>query len=115
MRQRNMTIVGIYDLGLGEAEKGTVFINLSLGQTLYNLRGEETEVAVMLRAGGRRVSSPGGVTGRLPGYEVDSWLTLRPEFANTMALEKQVIGVFGVVLMLIASLGILNLMMMAVY
>ena len=27
MRQRSMTIVGIFDLGLGEAEKSLVFIN----------------------------------------------------------------------------------------
>ncbi|MCZ7671336.1 MAG: hypothetical protein M5U34_31495 [Chloroflexi bacterium] len=48
MRQRTMTIVGIFDLGLGDAEKGLVFMNLPTAQTLYNLRGEVTEVAVIL-------------------------------------------------------------------
>ena len=28
MRQRTMTVVGIYDLGMAEAEKGMVFITL---------------------------------------------------------------------------------------
>jgi ABC-type lipoprotein release transport system permease subunit len=115
MRQRNMTVIGIYDLGLGEAEKGTVFINLPLAQTLYNLRGQETEVTVMLQQVGDESVLLEELQMQLPGYEVDSWLTLRPEIASTMALEQQVIGVFGVVLMLIASIGILNLMMMAVY
>jgi len=115
MRQRTMTIVGIYSLGLGEAEKGTVFINLPVAQRLYNLREQETEVAVLLQQVGDESGLLAELQARLPGYEVDSWLTLRPEIANTMALENRVIGVFGVVLMLIASIGILNLMMMAVY
>jgi ABC-type lipoprotein release transport system permease subunit len=35
MRQRTMIVVGIFDLGLGDAEKGLVYINLPVAQTLY--------------------------------------------------------------------------------
>ena len=48
MRQRTMTVAGIFDLGLGDAEKGLVYLNLPVAQTLYNLRDQETEVAVTL-------------------------------------------------------------------
>ena len=48
MRQRSMTVVGIFNLGLGDAEKGLVYINLPVAQTLYNLRDQETEVAITL-------------------------------------------------------------------
>jgi len=40
MRQRSMTIVGIFDLGLGDVEKGLVYMNLPTAQTLNNLRGQ---------------------------------------------------------------------------
>ena len=33
MRQRTMTIVGIYNLGMAEAEKGTVFMTLDEAQS----------------------------------------------------------------------------------
>ena len=49
MRQRSMTIVGIYDLGMREAEKGTVFVTLDEAQSLYNLRNEATAVNVSLQ------------------------------------------------------------------
>ena len=48
MRQRSMTVVGIFNLGLGDAEKGLVYINLPTAQKLYNLREQETEVAITL-------------------------------------------------------------------
>jgi ABC-type lipoprotein release transport system permease subunit len=56
MRQRSMTIVGIFNLGLGDAEKGLVYINLPVAQTLYNLRDQETEVAITLEEIGQEES-----------------------------------------------------------
>ncbi len=43
-----MTVVGIYDLGMPEIEKITVYISLAEAQTLYDLPGQSTEVAVFL-------------------------------------------------------------------
>ena len=53
MRQRTMTIVGIYDLGMPELEKGTVFMTLAEAQDLYNLRDQVTEVAINLQEVGQ--------------------------------------------------------------
>jgi ABC-type lipoprotein release transport system permease subunit len=52
---------------------------------------------------------------RLVGYEVDSWLTLNPEFRQVMELSVQVTAFFGFIVVMIACIGILNLMMMAVF
>ena len=55
MRRRTMTVVGIYDLGMPDIEKITVYISLAEAQTLYDLPGQSTEVAVFLdRIGGER-------------------------------------------------------------
>jgi len=56
MRQRTMTVVGIYDLGMSEIEKRTVYISLSEAQTLYDLPGKSTEVAIVLKQIGREPS-----------------------------------------------------------
>ena len=53
MRQRTMTVVGIYDLGAGAIEKGVAFITLPEAQTLYDLRDQVTEVAVSLQKVGQ--------------------------------------------------------------
>ena len=43
------------DLGLGEAEKLLLYMNLPAAQTLYNLRDQETEIAVIMEEIGQEV------------------------------------------------------------
>ena len=115
MRQHTMTIVGIYDLGLADAEKGMVFIPLAQAQTLYNLRDQETEVAITLASVGQENTLMAELQSELAGYEVDSWETLKPELRQTMDIKAAFTSIFGLVVLLIASIGVLNLMLMAVF
>jgi len=115
MRQRTMTVVGVFDLGLAEAEKGLVFITLPEAQTLYNLRDQVTEIAVSLQHVGQEAPVLAALQADLPGYEVDSWITLKPEIRQTMDTKQVFVGFFGIVVLLIASIGILNLLLMAVF
>jgi ABC-type lipoprotein release transport system permease subunit len=115
LRQRTMTVVGIYDLGLPDLEKGMVFVTLPEAGLLYNLRGQATEVTLFLERVGQEQDVIKGLAAALPGYEVDSWETLRPEMRQTMDTKSAFTGFFGVVVVLIASIGILNLMLMAVF
>jgi len=48
-RQRTMTVVGIYDLGMPTIEKQTVYISLAEAQSLFDLRGQSTQVQVNLK------------------------------------------------------------------
>jgi ABC-type lipoprotein release transport system permease subunit len=115
MRQRTMTIVGIYDLGMRDAEKSAVFMSLAEAQSLYNLRDSASEVAVTLQTVGTEKSVIPALQALLPGYEVDSWQTLRPEMTQTIETKGAFTSVFGFIVLLIASIGILNLMLMAVF
>ena len=115
MRQSTMTVAGIYDLGTKEAEKITVLIALPTAQTLYNLRGQETEVAISLQEVGQEGALIPALQSILPGYEVDSWDTLRPELQELLAIKSVFVSIFGLIVLLIASIGILNLMLMAVF
>jgi len=115
MRQRTMTIVGIYDLGLKEAEKGMVFISLSEAQSLFNLRDQETEVTVSTISVGNEDQLINELQANLKDYEVDTWETLKPEIRQTMDIKSQFTTIFGLIVVMIACIGILNLMMMAVF
>lgn len=115
MRQRTMTIVGIYSLGLGDAEKGLVYINLPTAQRLYNLREQETEVAITLDAVGQEADFIASLSPELPNYEIDSFDTLRPEIRETLATKGAATAVIGFIVLLMAAIGILNLMLMAAY
>ena len=115
MRQRTMTIVGIYDLGMREAEEGAVFMSLPEAQTLYNLRRQATEVALTLQDVTQEKAVLTTLQATLPGAEVDSWQTLKPEIRETMDTKQVFTTVMGLIIILIASIGILNLMMMATF
>jgi len=115
MRQRTMTIVGIYDLGMAEAEKGSVFITVPEAQSLYNLRDTVTEVAISLEEVGQEQAVVTALQGALSGSEIDSWDTLRPELREMMTTKLAFTSAFGFILILIASIGIFNIQMMAVF
>lgn len=115
MRQHNFIVVGVYDLGMPEAEKGTVFIPLPDGQLLYNLRGQATEVAIFLKQIGAESDVLTALKAQLPGYEVDSWQTLKGDLRDTLDQKFIFTSIFGIVVIAIASIGILNLMLMAVF
>jgi putative ABC transport system permease protein len=122
MRRRTMTVVGIYDLGLPEVEKRQVYVSLTEAQTLFDLRDQATEVVVALQRVGQEQAVVAALRAALPvptaggpGYEVDSWQELNPEMNQSLEVDKQVMNIFGLVVLLIAGVGILNLMLMAVF
>jgi putative ABC transport system permease protein len=115
MRQHVMTVVGIYDLHMPDAEKGTVFIPLADAQTLYSLRDQVTAIAVYLKGVGSEDQIVSTLQTALPNAEVDSWKNLLPELRQTLDTKFAFASFFGIVVIFIASIGILNLMLMAVF
>lgn len=115
MRQHSMTIVGIYDLGVPDAETTMVYIPLGRAQTLYKLPDQATEVALTLQRVGQEEAVMAALAEALPGYDLDSWETLRPELRETLDTKGTFSSIFGMVVILIACIGILNLMLMAVF
>lgn len=115
MRQRTITVVGIFDLGIAEVEKGTVYVSLGEAQTLFDLPGQSTEVVVSLEKVGQEPQVVSALQTALPSYEFDSWDVVDPSMRQTMEMETQIMSIFGLIILLIAGVGILNLMLMAVF
>ena len=115
MRQRTMTVVGIYDLGMPDIEKQTVYISLGEAQSLYDLGGQSTEVAVFLKQLGPEAAVIKNMKPSLPGYEIESFEANYPELASAISTKGGVMNIFSVVIIAIAGVGILNLLLMAVY
>ncbi len=115
MRQRPMTVVGIYDLGMADIEKQTVYISLGEAQNLYDLAGQSTEVAIFLKKLGQEGAVIATMKPALPGYEVESFQANYPDLANAINSKGGVMNIFSVIIIVIAGVGILNLLLMAVY
>ena len=115
MRNRTMTIVGIYDLGMAELEKQTVFMSLAEAQDLYGVSGSSTEIAIYLQKIGQENAVMASLNNAFPGYEVESYETNFPELKNAVGNKNAIMDIFNIILLCIAGIGIMNLLLMAVY
>lgn len=114
-RQRTMTVVGIYDVGVPSVEKAMIYVSLAEAQNLYGLDGQVTEVVVSLNQIGQEPAVVNAINNTAAGYEVDTWESSFPELKQTMEMKTGVMGYMGVFMLSIAAIGILNLLMMAVF
>jgi ABC-type lipoprotein release transport system permease subunit len=115
MRSRTMTVVGIYDLGMPDIEKGTIYITLSEAQSLYGLAGQVTEIAISLERVGEEPAVMNALRPSLAGAEIVSWQTSFPELEQALATKGGAMNVFSVIMIGIVGIGILNLLLMAIY
>src|ERR1700690_544525 len=114
-RQRSMTVVGIYDIGVPTNEKNTLYISLGEAQSLYGLPNQSTEVDVTLKKLGQENAVVAALTPALPGYEVESWEKNYPELTDAVNQKGAIMNVFSVIITVTAGIGILNLLLMAIY
>jgi len=114
-RQRSMNVIGIYDIGVPTNEKNTLYISLGEAQSLYGLPNQSTEVDVTLKKLGQENAVVAALTPALPGYEVESWEKNYPELTDAVNQKGAIMNVFSVIITVIAGIGILNLLLMAIY
>jgi ABC-type lipoprotein release transport system permease subunit len=115
MRRRTMTVAGIYDIGMRDIEKRTAYVSLAEAQDLYDLRAQSTEVAISLKQIGNEAAVISAMGPALAGTEADTWATRFPELEQAIATKGGVMDVFSVIIVMIAGIGILNMLLMAVY
>jgi ABC-type lipoprotein release transport system permease subunit len=115
MRQRSMTVVGIYDIGVPTIEKKTVYVSLAEAQSLYDLPGQSTEIMVTLNKLGQEPPVMAALAPVLHGDEIESWAQSFPELQQAIGTKNSAMQFFSFIIMLIAGIGILNLLLMAVY
>jgi len=114
-RQRTMSVVGIFDVGVPTVEKNTIYMSLAEAQNLFGLDGQVTEVVVSLKQIGQETPVVAQISKVQSGYEVETWVNSMPELKQTMDMKTSVMGVFGIIMLAVAAIGILNLLMMAVF
>ena len=114
-RQRTVTVKGIYDVGVPNVEKATIYVSLAEAQALVGLDGQVTEIVVSLKHIGQEPGVVDTINALAPGYDVDNWETSIPDLKDTLEMKTGVMSVFGTFMIGIVAIGILNLLMMAVF
>ena len=115
MRQRTMTVVGIYDVNLASLERQGLYISLGEAQRLYELGDNVTEVIIYAEVTGKETPIVEALNESLSGYEITTWHTAIPELSSTVEMKNAVMTGFSVVILGIASIGLFNILLMAIY
>lgn len=115
MRQRTMTIVGIYDINLASLERQGLYISLNEAQRLYDLGDSVTEVIIYAETTGKEEPIVDALNASLSGYEITTWHTAIPELSSTIEMKNAVMTSFSIVILGIASIGLFNILLMAIY
>lgn len=114
-RQRTVEVIGIYDVGVPSVEKTTIYLALGEAQQLFGLEGQVTEIVVSLKQIGQEAGVVEALSAAQPGYEMATWVDSFPELKQTMDMKSSAMGVFGVIMLCVVAIGILNSQMMAVF
>ncbi len=115
MRSRTMTVVGIYNIGMTDIEKRTIYMTLGEAQSLYGLDGQVTEIAISLTRVGDEPAVMNALRPSLGGAEIVSWQTSFPDLEQALATKGGAMNAFSIIMMVIVGIGILNLLLMAIY
>lgn len=114
-RQHSMTVAGIYDLNMPAVEKRNIYISLGEAQYLYDLPNQTTEVVVLTKDLGGEKPIVNNLKAQFSNVDITTWQNDFPDLENAIATKGMVMNVFGVIIILIAAIGILNMLLMAVF
>ena len=115
MRQRTVSVIGIYDINLATLERQSLYISLGEAQRLYELGDSVTEVIIYAETTGKETPIVNALNESLSGYEITTWHTAIPELSSTVEMKNAVMTGFSVVILGIASIGLFNILLMAIY
>ena len=115
-----LRVKGIFKTGFSSYDGSMIFTSLLQAQNLLKIeRGNATEIVIMVNRPEKVNDIAGSITSKLRAegydYEVLHWERLAPELAQFVEMKKSMTTLFVSIVIVVASLGILNTMLMAVY
>lgn len=107
-----VTVAGIFEIGMWEYDIGFVFLSLGTARELYGLEGGAHAVRVMTRdpfqamAVARRLS--GTLRREQPDLDVSTWMDQNRQLFDALRVEKNMMFFLLVFIVLVAAFGITN-------
>ena len=115
---RQCEVTAIFETGFSSYDSSMVFIPLEQAQSLLKVRsGDVTEIVVMIDNPEHISDVAASISSVLQeyDYEVLRWEQLSPELAQFAEMERSMSYLFLSIVIIVAVIGILNTMLMAVY
>jgi putative ABC transport system permease protein len=110
-------IRGIFYTGYSQLDSATVVLDLTDAQTLLDMKGQVTELAIMLD----NIDRTDAVAAKLAmlladdRIEIETWKETGAAIWQLLQLRRWILGVISIIVIVIAALGIANTMLMSVF
>ena len=110
-------IRGIFYTGYSQLDDATVVLDLMDAQTLLGMKGQITELAIMLD----NIDETDAVSAKLTTLladdhiEIETWKETGAAIWQLLQLRRWILGVVSIIVIVIAALGIANTMLMSVF
>lgn len=114
------TVEAVFNTGFSSYDSTMVFLSLTRAQALLNIGHEKaTEIVIMVDNPDRIADVTASIVSELEKnnytHDVLHWEGLAPELAQFAEMEKSMSFLFLSIVIIVAAIGILNTMLMAVY
>ena len=115
--QMMFRVSGIFDLATDDIEKGMVFVNLSVAQTMLNLDDRLHEIAIKYtdiqysREKNNEFLSKYTKNGNI----AENWPTLVPQMQMVIDMQSFSLSIVGLIIFGVVVFGIFNTLFMAIY
>jgi len=111
---------GIFKTGMVSLDKGLFYINLADASDLLNMKDSANEILIMLKDKDKAVEFAAKITKRLHTTGLDGNLKVIPwqeqgGMGKMIRIMKVMMGIFILIIAIVAGLTILNTMMMSVF
>jgi len=115
-----LRVKGIFKTGFPSYDGSMIFTSLLQAQNMLKIeRDNATEIVIMVSHPEKVKDVANSIASKLRekgyNYEVLHWERLAPELAQFVEMKKSMTTLFVSIVIVVASLGILNTMLMAVY
>lgn len=113
----DVEIKGIFATGYSQIDNSVLALALPDAQKLLRMAGQVTEITLMLNDANQADPVAQAIRERFSddGFEVQTWRELGAAIFELLAARRQLIAIISFVVILIATLGIVNTMLMSVF
>jgi lipoprotein-releasing system permease protein len=104
-----LTLNGIYDVGMWEFDSGFMLTSLETARSLYRMEGGVHAIQVMTENALRAGETAGAIRDELgPGYYIATWMQQNRQLFAALRVEKNMMFILLIIITVVAAFGICN-------
>jgi lipoprotein-releasing system permease protein len=107
-------VAGIFETGTASYDRGRIYLNRTDLGRMVHLRGRAHEIAAVVDSPDLAKAAAARLRGPLGHLDVRSWSELRPDIVQLLALNRAGGWLLAAIVFFVASLGVVNTMLMSV-